>query len=317
MDNKKLTDLIHRYKTGTATPEEIALLDKFWSADTEAVPDDHTAKELEDIQREMFLAINDQIERHERQPSRNVFSFPLIYKVAASIAIALTVSLWLYYSSSNLNEIRTAFGEHRTVTLSDNSQVILNGNSVLRFSAKWGANSPREVWLEGEGFFSVTHTVNNQKFIVHGSGELDVEVLGTKFNMKTRNDASEVMLTEGKVRLAMGEEQNAKELFLKPGDLAMVKNKDLSTRSVRHQKYTSWMDNKLVFDHTPLRDLATILQDTYGLTVAFESRSLEERELSGEISSATADDILYTIAETFDLRVERKGQAVTISTNNK
>lgn len=316
MDNKKLTELIHRYKTGTATPEEIALLDKFWSADTDAVPNDHTPKELEEIQREMFLAINDQIERQESR-SLKLSIRPLIYKVAASITIVLAVSLWWLNSSSQLNEIQTAFGEHRTITLPDNSQVILNGNSTLKYSADWDDHNSREVWLEGEGFFSVTHGVNNQRFIVHGSGELDVEVLGTKFNMKTRNDASEVMLTEGKVRLAMGEEKNAKELFLKPGDLATVKNKDLSTRSVKHHNYTSWVDNKLVFDRTPLRDLATILHDTYGLTVTFENRALEERELSGEISSATADDILYAIAETFDLKVEREGHAVTISTNNK
>ena len=316
MDNKKLTELIHRYKTGTATPEEIALLDKYWSADIEAVPNDHTAKEMEEIQREMFLAINDQIERNEMK-SRKVSIRPLMYKVAASITLVLAVSLWWFNASNHLNEIKTAFGEHRTVTLPDNSQVILNGNSTLKFSSNWDVNSSREVWLEGEGFFSVTHTANDQKFIVHGSGELDVEVLGTKFNMKTRNDASEVMLTEGKVRVAMGEDKNAKELFLKPGDLATLKNKDLSTRSVKHHNYTSWVENKLVFDRTPLRELATILHDTYGLTVTFENRALEERELSGEISSATADDILYAIAETFDLRVERKGNAISISTNNK
>ncbi|HEY0770838.1 MAG TPA: FecR domain-containing protein [Sphingobacteriaceae bacterium] len=316
MDNKKLTELIHRYKTGTATPEEIALLDKFWSAEGEAVQKDHTSKELEEIQRDMFFAIKDQIEQHESQ-SRIVSIRPLVYKVAASITVVLAVALWWFNSSNHFTEIKTAFGEHKTVTLPDNSQVILNGNSILKYSANWDATSSREVWLEGEGFFSVTHTANNQKFIVHGSGELDVEVLGTKFNMKTRNDASEVMLTEGKVRLAMGEEKNAKELFLKPGDLATVRNKDLSTRSVKHHNYTSWVDNKLVFDRTPLRELATLLHDTYGLTVTFESRSLEERELSGEISSATADDILYAIAETFNLKIEKEGDAVTISANNK
>lgn len=316
MDNKKLTELIHRYKTGTATPEEIALLDKFWSADADAVPDAHTSKELEEIRHKMFLSINEEIRMHEGL-ARRTHIRPLIYKVAASLTILLAASLWWFNSSNDLYEIQTGYGERRTITLPDNSQVILNGNSALKYSCNWDATSPREVWLEGEGFFSVTHTASNQKFIVHGSGELNVEVLGTKFNMKTRNEASEVMLTEGKVRLAMGEEHDAKELFLKPGDLATVKNNDLSTRSVKHHNYTSWVNNKLVFDRTPLRELAATLQDTYGLTVTFEDRALEERELSGEISSATADDILYAIAETFDLNVERKGDAVTISTNNK
>jgi transmembrane sensor len=140
-------------------------------------------------------------------------------------------------------------------------------------------------------------------------------VLGTKFNIKTRDQSSEVVLTEGKLKVALNRSDSAKEVILKPGDLATVQDKDLSTRSVRHHKYTSWMDNKLFFERTPLRDLAGVLRDTYGLTVKFEDPTLEQRELSGEISSATADDILYAIAETFDLKIERDGQVVTISRN--
>jgi transmembrane sensor len=318
MDHNTLAELISRYKAGTATPEEIALLDRMWSnagAD-HSLTKDHTPEELAALEQRMFLAIKEETQK-QRAPEKYLFVQPLFYKIAATILVFFAVALWWYNSSSRLNEIRTGFGEHLTVSLPDKSTVILNGNSVLRYAKLWNEDAPREVWIEGEGFFAVTHTANNQKFIVHGAGELDVEVLGTKFNIKTRSDASEVMLTEGKVRLAMGEAQDAKELFLKPGELATVKNKDLSTRSVKHHQYTSWMDNKLVFDRTPLRDLATVLHDTYGLTVTFENQDLENRELSGEISSATADDILFAIAETFDLNVERSGDKISISTNDK
>jgi transmembrane sensor len=318
MDYTKLTELIGRYKSGTATPEEIALLEKIWfnTKNDEAFLNDHTPAELENLKSEMYLLIKNEIDKEE-VPSRKIASRPLFYKIAATILIIFAFSLWWYSFSNGVNEIRTGFGEHRMVMLPDKSKVILNGNSSLKYAAHWDANAVREVWIEGEGFFSVTHTSDNTKFIVHGASELDVEVLGTKFNIKTRRNASEVMLTEGKVRLAMGEKKDAQEIFLSPGDLATIKDKSLSTRSVRHNRYTSWMDNKLVFEHTPLRELAHVLRDTYGLTVSFENQSLEERELSGEISSATADDILYAIAETFDLRIEREGNSVTISTNNK
>jgi transmembrane sensor len=311
MDNKKLTELINRYNAGTATPEEIALLDKFWfNAENEA--NDHTPEELERIERKMLLAIKDKIQK-QKSHSQKLSLRPLMYKVAATILVVLSVSLWWFSSSDRLNEIHTAFGEHRTVILPDNSKVVLNGNSVLKYAEYWNANVPREVWIEGEGFFSVTHTSSHQKFIVYGTRQFNVEVLGTKFNIKTRDNASEVVLTEGRLKVALDGSETAKEVFLKPGDLATVQNKDLSTRSVKHHKYTSWMDNKLFFEHTPLRDLAIVLRDTYGLTVTFGTPELETRELSGEISSATPDDILYAIAETLDLKVERDGQAITIS----
>ncbi len=316
MDYNQLTDLISRYKAGKATPDEIALLDKMWSDvnKDEAFATDHTSKELEHIKSGMLMSIQDQIQR--QQGIARVSTRPLVFKIAASVLLVVAFSVFWYASSNGMNEVRTGFGEHRTVILPDSSKVILNGNSVLRYAARWDADLPREVWIEGEGFFSVKHTRTGQKFIVHGTDKINVEVLGTKFNIKTRNCQSEVMLTEGKLKVALNGDKPSKGVFLVPGDLATVQNKDIKTRSVRPHKYTSWVDNKLTFERTSLSDLAIILRDTYGLTVTFKNPGLEKRQLSGEISSATADDILFAIAETFDLHVVREGHSVSISGND-
>ena len=45
----------------------------------------------------------------------------------------------------------------------DGSEATLNGHSSLRYAARWAASKPREVWLDGEGYFSVTHQPNNQR----------------------------------------------------------------------------------------------------------------------------------------------------------
>jgi transmembrane sensor len=314
MDHEKLAELIKRYKSGTATPEEIALLDKFW-ADAEkrtTLNTDHTEEQLEDIELDMFFAIKSEIHKQERQSRKSILYRPMLYKVAATLLLLVTVSLWWYNSKNELHEVRTGFGEHLAVKLPDQSKVVLNGNSVLRYASQWDENSSREVWIEGEGYFSVVHTTNHQKFVVHGFSQLNVEVLGTKFNIKTRQSASEVMLSEGKVKLELGID-TTRALFLKPGQLATVRDKKLSAQSVNKQRYTSWVENKLFFERTPLRDLSILLKDTYGLTVTFKEPGLEKRELSGEISAGTQDDILYAIAETLDLKVEREGQSVMIS----
>jgi transmembrane sensor len=315
MEQEKLAELIKRYKSGTATPEEIALLDKIWSdaEDRTTLITEHTEEQLADIEREMFSAIKSEIHKQKSSSRKSILYQPLLYKVAATLLLLVAGLLWWYSSSSGLREIRTGFGEHLAVTLPDRSRVVLNGNSILRYATQWEENSSREVWIEGEGFFSVVHTKNHQKFVVHGVSQLNVEVLGTKFNIKTRQFASEVMLAEGKVRLDLGGVDTTKALFLKPGELATVKNKKLSTQSVNKQRYTSWVENKLFFERTPLRDLSILLKDTYGLTVTFTEPDLETRELSGEIAASSQDDILYAIAETLDLKVERAGKSVVIS----
>jgi transmembrane sensor len=318
MNQEQLAELIKRYRSGTATAEEVALLDKIWSEaeNGSTLPTDHTQEEFEDIEREMFVAIKSEIENQE--PARKLlWRRPLLYKVAASLLILVMAASLLWYRSSNrMLEIRTDFGEQRTVTLPDQSKVVLNSNSVLRYTPNWDERSAREVWIEGEGFFSVIHTQNHQKFIVHGVSELNVEVVGTKFNIKTRQSDSEVMLTEGKVKLELGGGESAGALFLKPGELATVKNRKLTAQTVNKARYTSWVENKLFFERTPLRDLSILLRDTYGLTVTFTDPALEIRELSGEISASNADEILYAVGETLDLKVERNGKLVTISTKH-
>lgn len=315
MNHEELAELIKRYRSGTATPDEIALLDKIWSeAQTEtSITTDHTEEQLQEIQGEMFSAIKNEIQKKEHARGKSVSYIPLLYKVAASILLVMAVAFWWYSSSNRLHEIRTGFGEQRIVMLPDQSKVILNGNSLLRYAPNWDESASREVWIEGEGFFSVIHTKNHQKFIVHGVNQLNVEVLGTKFNVNTRHCSSEVMLTEGKVKLELEGADNKQPLFLKPGELATVTEKKLFSQSVNKQRYTSWVENKLFFERTPLRDISGLLKDTYGLNVTFSDPSLETRELSGEISAATVDEILYAIGETLDLQVEKDDQMVTIS----
>lgn len=315
MNYEELAELIKRYRSGTATPEEIALLDKIWSEAQreDSITTDHTEEQLEDIQGQMFSAIKSEIQKKEHDPGKSVSYIPLLYKIAASVLLVMVVSFWWYSSSNRQHEIRTGFGEQRIVMLPDQSKVILNGNSVLRYTPGWDENTSREVWIEGEGFFSVIHTKNHQKFIVHGVNQLNVEVLGTKFNVNTRHRSSEVMLTEGKVKLELEGTDNKQALFLKPGELATVNDKELSSQSVNKQRYTAWVENKLFFERTPLRDISGLLKDTYGLSVTFSDSTLETRELSGEISATTVDEILYAIGETLDLKVEKQGQLVTIS----
>jgi len=321
MDQNTLAELIRRYRTGTATEKDKYLLEKIWQ---DALEDTSFLDSLSEEDRQLLKArmfaetrlrisqlAESQSTVHGPQSTAS-HSWAWTYRAAAVITLLAAASIIIYWNSFRMAEYHTDFGERMSITLPDHSQVTLNGNSTLRYNKEWTSEHTREVWIDGEGFFAVQHKENNQKFVVHVSGELDVQVLGTKFNVKSREKRSEVMLTEGKVRLDMPDTQ-AEPVFLKPGELATMADKKLSKRTVRQKQYTSWLTYTLLFDRTPLRDVAELLKDTYGLEVTFTEESLQTRELSGEISSARPDDILVAIAETFNLTVDRDGKRVTIS----
>jgi ferric-dicitrate binding protein FerR (iron transport regulator) len=318
MNKTELAQLIHKFRSGKATVEERQALEAYWeTAKTDrALMDRMSLDEQQHLKEETFQSIQ---QRLGLKKEKGVRLFPIsrsVYKVAASLILFMSLaSVWYIMRTQKPvpqeavatvdNEIQTKYGERITITLPDESSVVLNGNSKLRYANNWSDDQVREVWIDGEGFFAVQHTKNHQKFIVHTREGLSVEVLGTKFNVKTRESGSEVLLTEGKVKLNV-DNKAASAVYLSPGELATVKEKKLSKRVVKEDtQYTSWVKSKLVFDKTPLQELAQILRETYGLQVSFQDAELKERQLSGEISSASADDILFAIAETFNIKVTK------------
>jgi len=327
MDKSELARLINRLKSGIATQQEKELLESYWQ---NALKDDSgldgvSPHAQENLKKEMFAAITNQLGLNPRQKVISIFKFDRsLYKIAAAILILFICSAVWYLNvgvkkvlptENALTEIHTNYGQRLTIKLPDESSVVLNGNSTIQYSKNWSASEPREVWIDGEGFFAVQHTKNHQKFIVHTREGLNVEVLGTKFNVKSREHGSEVLLTEGKVQLNVSNETDH-PVILKPGELATMKKNKLSKRAVEDKQYTSWVRSKLFFDKMTLEELALILHDTYGLQVTFENEELKYRQLSGEISSASIEDILFAIAETFNIEVTRKdNNTVTFSSN--
>jgi transmembrane sensor len=115
--------------------------------------------------------------------------FRIWRRMAAAVALLLlTGTVYLFVQRYN-QEVRytTGYGNTQKVTLPDGSVVTLNANSTLSFHPRWSSQQPREVWLQGEAFFCVEEKPGggNAKFRVHTS-YLNVEVLGTQFNVKER-----------------------------------------------------------------------------------------------------------------------------------
>ncbi len=329
MDKSELARLINRLKSGAATEREKEILESYWESalkDNSGL-DGVSPHAQENLKKDMFVAITNQLRFNKQQKVIPHFKRDLLlYKIAAAILILFVSSAVWYLNvkiKSNapavnaLTEVHTNYGQRLTIKLPDESSVVLNGNSTIQYSKNWSESQPREVWIDGEGFFAVQHTKNHQKFIVHTREGLNVEVLGTKFNVKSREHGSEVLLTEGKVQLNVSNEAD-RTVILKPGELATMKKNKLSKRAVEDKQYTSWVRSKLFFDKMTLEELAQILHDTYGLQVSFQNEELKYRQLSGEISSASTEDILFAIAETFNIEVTKKNDnTVTFSSKIK
>jgi len=249
-----------------------------------------------------------------RQPA------PTWRRWAAAAALAATTAAggWIFYSTHRAPAplaVATAYGQTRTLTLSDGSRVTLNGHSTLRYAAAWQPDQPREVWLDGEGFFAVQHQPNNQRFLVHTTAGLQVEVLGTRFVVARRRDQTRVVLLSGKVRVEFDDHQQP-DVLLRPGEL--VETYDDQPALVTHKKvhtapYSAWKDGELVLDETTIAELATRLQDTYGLEVVVATPELNRRRVTGTVPVGELPILLQALEETFHLRATRQGNRLTLA----
>jgi ferric-dicitrate binding protein FerR (iron transport regulator) len=231
--------------------------------------------------------------------------------VAASVAVLLLagIGLWLYLRPEAGQTYQTAFGETRTFTLPDGSRVTLNGNSRLRFLAG-EAGEARQAWLDGEAFFSVTHQAGHRRFVVH-TPRLDVQVLGTEFNVYTRREVVRVLLESGRVKLS--DPRRSDSVLMKPGQLFVTRPDGFGTlQTARPERHTAWKQNRLLLDQTSLGELVDILHETYGVDVAVRDSTLLALRASGSMPLTNADDFLTQISHLFSLRVEKTPDALLL-----
>nr|WP_295927982.1 FecR domain-containing protein [uncultured Dyadobacter sp.] len=246
---------------------------------------------------------------------RNFPSWKWQYFAAAAIAGILIVAALVIYRLPyhSAKHYATGFGETKRISLPDGSVVTLNGNSDITYRAT-DRTGTRSVELRGEAFFEIRKTPDHQKFEVIMPGTGRIQVLGTEFNVRHRSGQSRVVLRSGSIRLTVAG-GTLREVFMKPGELVDISaNAAITKRSkVDPSLFDHWTTHKLVFENTPLREIADMLRDTYGLDVVIDDPKLLDKKLSGTAPIHDPDTFLEALSGSFDLRIERKQNKVTIT----
>ncbi|AQG82067.1 FecR family protein [Spirosoma montaniterrae] len=210
---------------------------------------------------------------------------------------------------------QTAYGKTSRFTLPDGSTVTLNGNSRLRYAPRWATGTTREVWLDGEGFFRVTHQANHERFVVHLPNKLNIEVLGTQFNVLARPSRTRIVLSSGRIRL---ENQAGQQVEMRPGELVETspRTKYVNRRRVNPVADASWQTDRLTFDDASLQDMVDRLEETYGLSVTVKKPELLQQRFSGTVPNHNVNVLLDGLAQLFGLSIQRHGNQVIIDSND-
>lgn len=157
-------------------------------------------------------------------------------------------------------------GAEFQLVLPDGTKVWLNSESELRYPNLFNEDK-RKVFLKGEAYFEVKHSVH-QPFIVM-AGECAIRVLGTEFNVSSYSEKNQVVTTlvNGKVAYTAGKQNG--ELI--PGEQCIYNTEKRTSlvRKVDVGQYISWKDGLFVFDHIRMEDLAVQIARWYDVEVVF------------------------------------------------
>lgn len=206
-------------------------------------------------------------------------------KYAAVILLMLLSSLATLWLRSLIvgdahplyTEYFVPYGESRELTLPDSSKVWMNAGSLLVYPESFSGKT-RSIYLSGEARFEVSKNPR-KPFIVH-THKLDVEALGTIFNMQAYPNKAKIVATleEGSVRVT----SSAGEFdpcILRPDEQLVYsrQTRQAVVHPVEATEFSSWKDGYLLFEDCSFEEIAAALERKYKVMIQYDAQKYRGR----------------------------------------
>lgn len=250
---------------------------------------------LDDVFYKFYYTIDNVSKRDSHRPD-----FLLkISKIAAILIVGVLIATAVYFSSrgtdktTNLQmvEIVSHDGFRSRFTLPDGTTGWLGYGSNLRYHVD--REQRRIVDLDGLAFFDVIHQ-KEHPFIVKTPAKLDIEVLGTRFNVSAyaEDQACDVVLQEGNVHLKLDE----KEIHtMKPNERVVYHPMDNSIEKLTVREvddFIAWKDGRLVLRDITLKEACMKLSRFYHVDFELQAKGLDDMEIQLTLENETLENAL-------------------------
>ena len=262
---------------------------------------------------ELFSKINEEEQAQGFSINRKI-NFNFAFKIAAGIIILLGFVWGITQIIKPAEQIALTKFNQSKVVLADGSVIHLNANSELKYP-KLFSKKIRKVKLIGEAFFEVAG--NNGKAFIIETGNAEIKVLGTSFNVLApkNNEFVEVLVESGSV--SFSSRQNENNIVLKKGDFARLDENKIQKLILEDYNYLSWKTKILDFRNKKLEDVIFILNRTYLANIKFDSDLIKELRLTSKYDNIDLDTIIKSICLTFDLKSEKTNDGIFLTSSNK
>ncbi len=245
----------------------------------------------------------------------------LFFRIAAVFFFLVSMGSAIYFistspSSEIFTTVVTGNGQISKVVLPDSSQVWLNSHSEISYSNLYSSKN-RNIKLIGEAYFEVRR--NEDMPLIVSSGELEVKVLGTKFDVNAYPELRNisVVLEEGKVQL-LSSVSASFNYELKPGEKAMF-NKitgKLRVRKTNVSRYTSWKDGMIhIYDQT-LAELVKRLETRYNQKFIYDE-SVKDFPFTFTIKNESLAEVIRLMKKIAPIKAKQEEGVIVFELDEK
>lgn len=231
-------------------------------------------------------------------------------KIAASVLLVLGVGLFAYMTNQVETIELVAQNEQQAIELEDGSKISLNEGSQLIYPDKFKGGN-RQVKLKGEAYFDVAHNPE-QPFLIE-TDEVQVQVLGTKFNINNSNEDSVVVSVDmGKVRMSVGGNEEIltagyRGVYYRSTEL-LVKIESANTGM-----HNYWRTKTLAFKGATVSEAINAIQKIYGVKVNLSNPDIANCKINVDFEDEKIEHVLEIIGETLNLVWSNQGDAYLLA----
>lgn len=248
-----------------------------------------------------------------------------LVKVAAVFIGVVIIAALLYSNWKNeKTTIATNYGEIKTIMLPDGSEITLNAHSSISYFKHWRYNEIRKVELQGEAFFKVKHLNKNEvqikesePFIV-STNDLNVEVLGTTFDVKNRRGQTDVILKTGKVKVFFNNEKQT-DIIMLPGEMITYEShtNKLERTVTNPEDKTAWVNKKLILNNASIYTIIQYIQDHYGYRIILEDTAIGNKKMEGTLMLDNLQDILFVLSTSLNIEIKKQDSTLIFTKINR
>jgi transmembrane sensor len=200
-------------------------------------------------------------------------------------------------TANDFNTLVVGDGQRSVIKLPDGTKVWLNSGSRLIYPVAFSGGS-REVYLEGEAYFDVTHDKEHPFYV--RADNMDIKVLGTEFYVSSNADSSNnyAVLVQGSIAFSTGNWLNKMERKLVPGQQINydLKANKLLVSEIKTAEFQSWKEGFVFVENESLDVIVQRVAKYYHIGISTKGLDLSGETFSGTLYfQRSADDVLNVL----------------------